>query len=71
MLRLIIDEILEERGKSKYWMFNSLDSISYQNFNKIYNRETISIKFETLEKIQSVFNCSFDELFIKISIIFD
>ena len=66
MIRLRIDEILEEQGKTKYWMYKSLDGMSYQNFNKIYNRETASINFDTLERIQDILKCSFDDLFIKI-----
>ena len=37
--------------------------MSYQNFNRIYNNETSSIKFETLEKIHDALNVPYDHLF--------
>ena len=63
MLKLRIDEILEEQEHTKYWLFKKMEPMSYQNFNKKYNNETSSIKFETLEKLKKSLSVSFDELF--------
>ncbi|MBE5918104.1 MAG: helix-turn-helix transcriptional regulator [Pseudobutyrivibrio ruminis] len=63
MLQLRIDEILEEQGHTKYWLFKRMEPMSYQNFNKIYNNETSSIKFETLEKLKNALDVDFDDLF--------
>lgn len=63
MLQLRIDKILEEQGHTKYWLFKRMEPMSYQNFNKIYNNETSSIKFETLEKIKNALDVDFDDLF--------
>ena len=64
MLKLRIDQILKEQNKSKYWLFKRLEPMSYQNFNKIYNNSTSSIKFDTLEKLSAALNVSVGELFI-------
>lgn len=66
MLQLRIDEILEKQEHTKYWLFKKMEPMSYQNFNKIYNNETTSIKFETLEKIKNALDVSYDDLFREI-----
>lgn len=63
MIRIRIDEILKEKGKTKYWLFKKLEPMSYQNFNRIYNNETQSIKFDTLEKLKNALEVSYDDLF--------
>ena len=35
-MKLRVEEILKEKGKSKYWLYIRL-GLSYQNFNKIVN----------------------------------
>ena len=50
-MKLRILEILEQKGKTKYWLYIQL-GLSYQNFNKIVNNETKSIKFENLKVSQ-------------------
>lgn len=63
MLKLRIDEILEEQDHTKYWLYKRMEPMSYQNFNKIYNNETSSIKFDTLEKLKNALSVNYDDLF--------
>ena len=49
-MKLRIKEILQQKGKTKYWLYIQL-GLSYQNFNKIVNGQTSSIKFENLKAI--------------------
>lgn len=65
MVRLRILEILEEQHHTKYWLFKQMD-MSYQNFNKIVNNETSSIRFENLDKLSLLLNVSVGELFEQI-----
>ena len=46
-MKLRIKEILNEKGKTKYWLYIQL-GLSYQNFNRIVNNETTGIKFDNL-----------------------
>lgn len=62
MLRLRILEILEEQNHSKYWLYKQMD-LSYQNFNRMVTNETSSIRFDNLEKLSQILNCSIDDLF--------
>ncbi len=61
-MKLRIIDILEEKGKTKYWLYIQL-GLSYQNFNRIIKNETKSIKFENLEAICNILECTPNDLF--------
>ena len=62
MIRLRVLDILEEKNRSKYWLYTKM-GMSYQNFNKMVNNQTSSIRYENLEKLCYYLECSLDELF--------
>lgn len=62
MVRLRILEILAEQNHTKYWLYKRME-MSYQNFNKIVNNETSSIRFDNLEKLSSILQCPIGDLF--------
>jgi len=62
MVRLNVLELLKEKGKSKYWLHMQL-GMSYQNFNKMVNNETRSIRYETIDALCQIFECTPDALF--------
>lgn len=62
MIRLRILEILEKQNHTKYWLYKQMD-LSYQNFNRIVNNETTSIRFDNLEKLSTILQCPIGELF--------
>lgn len=62
MIKLNILEILEKQGKTKYWLYKQL-GMSYQNVKRIIDNETKSIRFETIETLCNLLNCSPNELF--------
>lgn len=64
MVKLRILEILESQNHTKYWLFKQLD-LSYQNFNRMVNNETSSIRFENLDKLSTILNCPIGDLFEK------
>ena len=53
MVKLRILEIWESQNHTKYWLFKQLD-LSYQNFNRMLNNETSSIRFENLDKLSII-----------------
>ena len=48
MIRLDVLRLLEEKGKTKYWLYKQL-GMSYQNFSKMINNQTKSIRYENIE----------------------
>ncbi len=62
MIKLRALELLEKKGKTKYWLYKQL-GMSYQNFNKMINNETKSIRYENIETLCLLLECSPNELF--------
>ena len=63
MLKLNPLKLLEERQKSKYWLYKQM-GMSYQNFSKMINNQTKSIRYENLEAMCYIFECRLDELLV-------
>ena len=62
MVKLRILELLEQQGRTKYWLYKQL-GMSYQNFSKMVNNETQSIKLERIETLCQLLNCAPNDLF--------
>lgn len=62
MLKLRVLDILKSKDKTKYWLYNQLN-MSYQNFNKMVNNETKSIRYETLSLLCEILECTPNDLF--------
>ena len=62
MIKLRVKELLEENGKTKYWLYKQL-GMSYQNYSKMINNETKSIRYENIETICLLLNCTPNDLF--------
>ncbi len=62
MIKLRVLEILKEQNHTKYWLYTKMN-LSYQNFNRLVNNETRSIRYENIEKLCRILNCSPDQLF--------
>ena len=63
MVRLNVLAQLEKMGKTKYWLYHQL-GMSYQNFSKMVNNQTKSIRYENIEALCQILKCSPNELFI-------
>ena len=50
MLKLNIEELLEKKGKTKYWLWKQT-KLTYSNFDNLIKNRTKSIRYENLEKI--------------------
>ena len=65
MISFNIDELLRNRGKSKYWLCKNMNITSR---NRIIQGDTTSISFKYLEDLCKYLDCEIGEL---ISIDFD
>lgn len=63
MLTLNVLELLKQKKKSKYWLYKQLD-MSYQNFSKMINNETRSIRYENIETMCLALKCTPNDLFL-------
>lgn len=62
MIRLRALELLEKKGKTKYWLYKQL-GMSYQNFSRMVNNQTKSIQYENIETLCLLLECTPNELF--------
>ncbi len=62
MIKLDVLNLLEKQGKTKYWLYKQL-GMSYQNFNKMINNQTKSIRYENIETMCLLLQCTPNELF--------
>ena len=63
MIKLDVLRLLEERGKTKYWLYKQL-GMSYQNFNKMIHNETKSIRYDNIEAMCFLLDCTPNDLFL-------
>lgn len=63
MVKLNVIALLEERHKTKYWLYKQL-GMSYQNFNNMITNRTKSIKYEMIDALCQILECTPNELFI-------
>lgn len=64
MVKLRILEILEEQGKTRYWLNKRMD-MHYVSFKKMIENQTDSIHFDTLDKLSTLLNVPIGDLFEK------
>lgn len=62
MVKLRVLELLEQKGKTKYWLYKQL-GMSYQNFSRMVHNKTKSIRYENLETLCLLLDCTPNELF--------
>ena len=63
MIKLDVLRILEEQGKTKYWLYKQL-GMSYQNFNRMVNNQTKSIQYENIEAMCLLLGCTPNDLLL-------
>ncbi|MBQ6441304.1 MAG: helix-turn-helix transcriptional regulator [Lachnospiraceae bacterium] len=65
MTVLRVLDILEEQGKTKYWLCKRME-MHYVSFNKMVNNQTASIRFDTIDRMAQLLEVSPGELFLQI-----
>jgi putative transcriptional regulator len=63
MIKLNALQLLEEKGKTRYWLYRQI-GMSYQNFNNMINNVTKSIKYENIEIMCLALECTPNDLFL-------
>ncbi len=63
MIKFNILKLLNDKGKTKYWLNKQL-GMSYGNFIKMVNNETKMIKLENIEALCQILECTPNDLFV-------
>ena len=71
MIKLNVIEILEKKGKTKYWLFNQINNsrsksgntlISYTNFQNLVEQKSQSIRYDNIEELCQILQCEISDL---------
>ena len=54
MIRLNVLALLEQHGKSKYWLWKQL-GMGYESYNKMITNQTQSISYKNIEAMCTLF----------------
>ena len=63
MINLNIQNILNEKKKTRYWLVKSLES-NYETINRLCDNASSAIYLETIEKLCAVLACEPNDLFV-------
>ena len=63
MIKLDVLRLLNQKVKTKYWLYKQL-GMSYQNFSRMVNNETKSIRYENIETLCLLLDCTPNDLFV-------
>lgn len=64
MVKLRVDEILKEQGKSNYWLMKEL-GMCYRNYTNMITGITQSVRYDTLDKMSKLLDVPVSELLIQ------
>lgn len=65
MIKLDVERLLNEKGKTKYWLWKKTN-LTYTNFDNLIKNRTKSIRYVNLEKLCIALECTPNDLFIKV-----
>lgn len=57
MVKIKIDKVLEEKGKTKYWLIKESE-LNFHTVTNLVKNKTTGIQFDTLEKICKTLECT-------------
>ena len=61
-MKLRVLDILKDKGKTKYWLYMQM-GLSYQNLNNLITNKTSGIKFDNLQALCDILECTPNDLF--------
>lgn len=61
MVYLNIKALLRQKGKTKYWLVKNMES-GYQSVSDMMDGKTTAIRFETIEKLCRILECTPNDL---------
>ena len=62
MVRLNVQALLDKKGKTRYWLYKQV-GMSYQNFKNMIDNKTQSIRYDRIETLCLLLDCTPNELF--------
>lgn len=62
MMKLNIQKLLDDRGKTRYWLVKQMNT-NYKTINRLCDNQSAAIHLDTIEKLCSALECEPNDLF--------
>lgn len=62
MIQINVQQLLDEKGKTRYWLVKQMQT-TYKTVNNICDNTLTGLQLETIEKLCSILECSPNDLF--------
>ena len=62
MIKLNVQELLDKKNQTRYWLVKSMDS-NYETINRLCDNHSVALQLETIEKLCRVLECTPNDLF--------
>lgn len=63
MITLNVQALLDEKHKTRYWLWKHIGTMSYQNFKNMIDNKTRSIRYDNIEIMCQLLECTPNDLF--------
>ena len=63
MIKLNVDNLLREKGKTRYWLVKEMQT-TYKTVNKLCDNTCVALQLETIEKLCNILECEPNDLFV-------
>lgn len=63
MLKMNVQNLLDERGKTRYWLVKEMQT-TYKTVNKLCDNTLTGLQLDTIEKLCEILECMPNDLFI-------
>ncbi len=63
MLKMNVQNLLDERGKTRYWLVKEMQT-TYKTVNKLCDNTLTGLQLDTIEKLCKILECTPNDLFI-------
>ena len=62
MIKLNVQELLDSKNKTRYWLVKNMDT-NYETVNRLCDNHAVAIQLDTIERLCTVFKCTPNDLF--------
>lgn len=62
MIKLNVQQLLDNKNKTRYWLVKQMQT-TYKTVNKICDNTLTGLQLETIEKLCQILECSPNDLF--------
>jgi len=63
MIRMNVQQLLDQKGKSRYWLVKEMQS-TYKSIDKYCDNTATGIELETIRKLCAILECEPNDLFV-------